>query len=98
MATLAEALEYALQLHERGQLNEADTLYRQILARVPRHPEALHLLGVLHYQRGRHETAIDLIGQAIAAASRVSGFHNSLGAVYRAVGRLDEAEASYRRA
>ena len=98
MATLAEALETALQLHERGQFDKAETLYRQILARVPRQPEALHLLGLLHHQRGRHETAIDLVGQAIAAAPRVSGFHNSLGVAYRAIGRLDEAEASYRRA
>lgn len=71
MAALAAALERALQLHERGQLDEAETPYRQILARMPRHPETLHLLGALHHQRGRHETAIELVSQAVAAATEV---------------------------
>jgi Flp pilus assembly protein TadD len=93
-----EWLERALQLHERGRLDEAEALYRELLARAPEHAETLHLLGVVQHQRGRYESAIELIGRAIAANGRAARFHNSLGVAYCAVGRFDQAEASYRRA
>src|SRR5665213_1627265 len=98
MATLAEALERALQLHERGRLDEAEALYRRILVHAPDHAETLHLLGALAHQRGQHEAAIALIGKSIARDGRAAVAHNSLGVAYHALARLDEATASYRRA
>ena len=39
-----------LQFHQRGQLAEAEQIYRKILAIDPRHADSLHLLGALAHQ------------------------------------------------
>ncbi|HLI21077.1 MAG TPA: tetratricopeptide repeat protein [Stellaceae bacterium] len=88
----------ALRAHQSGQLAEAERRYRAILAQDARHPDSLHLLGVLCFQRGQHAAAIDLIGQAIAINGSVPFFHNNRGLALAAAGRGDEAAAHYERA
>jgi len=36
--------------HQAGQLQQAENIYRQILARQPEHADALHMLGVIAQQ------------------------------------------------
>jgi len=96
--TIQQAFELAIQHHQAGRLNEAESLYRQILAVEPRHADALHLLGVIAAQAGRHDAAIELIRQAIALAPGVPDFHSNLGAACREAGQLDEAIAALRQA
>jgi prepilin-type N-terminal cleavage/methylation domain-containing protein len=69
MVETRQTLDRALGLHRAGRLDEAEVLYRQILAREPEHAESLHLLGVIAHQGGHHEAAVDLIGRAIARNS-----------------------------
>jgi protein O-GlcNAc transferase len=88
----------ALRQHQAGDLKEAEQLYRQILRADPRHADALHFLGVLSHQTGRHDIAVDLIGKAIAQNGRVPAFHNNLGIILFEQGKLDAAVASYQRA
>jgi protein O-GlcNAc transferase len=88
----------AVRLHLSGKLNEAETVYRLLLQSDPANPEALHLLGVISYQRGRYEEAEDLIGRAIAINKRAAEYRNNLGNVYLAQGRLDAAGECYRKA
>ena len=95
MATVLEALREALAHHQRGELRSAETIYRRILERQPDHADALHLLGVLEHQTGRHEQAIERIGRAIELNRSVAAYHNNLGEAYRALGRLDEARSRY---
>jgi predicted O-linked N-acetylglucosamine transferase (SPINDLY family) len=95
----ADALfDAALEHHEAGRRREAEALYRKVLALQPRDAEALHLLGVLAYDDGRLDTALDLIGKAIAINATVASFHCNLGNTLRGLGRLDPAVASFRRA
>jgi predicted TPR repeat methyltransferase len=88
----------ALQHHQGGKLAEAESLYRRILTVDPNHADSLHSLGVIAYQAGRNDVAVDIIGQAIALSDRVPGFHNNLGNALQAQGRLAEATECYRRA
>jgi Flp pilus assembly protein TadD len=88
----------AVRLHQSGRLEEAERLYRQVLATESRHADSLHLLGVIATQRGDHDSAIALIGEAIALNDRMPPFHANLGTSLRAVGRLADAAASYRQA
>ena len=69
-------LQQALALHQAGRLTEAEAGYRQALAEQPGNPDALHFLGVVAHQSGRHEDAIDLIQQAIAIRQRPAFFYN----------------------
>jgi tetratricopeptide (TPR) repeat protein len=70
MAELATEpnFDLAMRHHRAGRLKEADQLYRQILTQNPRHAPALHYLGVLAYQAGQNNAALDLIRRAIALA------------------------------
>jgi len=98
MLTIPQRLALAVQHHEAGRLDQAESLYRSILQEMPRHPHALHLLGVRLHQAGRHLEALDLIQQALAAHGPEPIFHSNLAAVYLALGRLVEAEAHCREA
>jgi len=99
MPTKAEqTFTQALALHQRGQLGEAERLYRQVLARHPDNLDALNLLGVLALQTGRNEQAIDLIGRALARNDRVADFHNNIAEAYRRCARLDAAAAHFAKA
>lgn len=98
MATLAEALSIALDLHQAGRLDEAETLYRRILTAAPGQPDALHLSGVLAGQRGRTDQAIAWIQKAIALTPSAADCRINLADLLRRSGRLAQAAALYRQA
>ncbi len=95
--TVDQAIELAKGLQQRLALNEAEAIYRRILAHIPEHPDALHFLGLLQHQRGRPEEATRLISQALRVSPEYVDAHNNLGNIYREQERLNEAEACYRR-
>jgi tetratricopeptide (TPR) repeat protein len=93
-----DLLRRAAAHHRRGDLNEAEALYRQVLVAHPQNFDALHLCGVLMQQRGRSEEALALIRAALAANAKVAPAHSNHGLVLAALGRHDEALAAYERA
>ncbi len=94
----AHGLRQAFLLHQQGRLEEANALYREILAGHPNNAHALHLFGVLRAQRGDYAAAADFIGRAVALdPNNPTAFYN-LGNTLRDLNRLDEALASYDRA
>ncbi|HEY0832350.1 MAG TPA: tetratricopeptide repeat-containing glycosyltransferase family protein, partial [Azospirillum sp.] len=92
------ALAAAIAQHRAGNLTEAERLYRAILADHSDHTQALHLLGVLAHQCGRHAAAAELIGKALARDAGVPEHHANFGLALHALGRVREAEAAYRKA
>jgi tetratricopeptide (TPR) repeat protein len=93
-----EAFAEAVQHHQRGQLADAERLYRQVLTAAPRHADCLHLLGVIGGQTGRHDLAIEMIGRAIAIDPKQAPYHSNLGISFRHQNRLDDAVACFRAA
>lgn len=91
----SQVIENARALHRAGQLAQAEAIYQQVLQAEPEHPEALHLQGVLAYQTGRNQLALECLTKAIALNPTAPAYYDHLGSVYRAEGRLDEAIASY---
>jgi len=89
---LQRLLVQAVQHHQVGELEEAISLYQQVLKAQPTHPEALHLLGVCRQQQGSLEEAIALIGQALAHQPWFPDAHFNLGIVLKQAGRLAEAK------
>jgi len=97
MASLSEALSIAVTHHRAGRLEQAEALYRQILAVEPQHAEALHLLGVVAYQRGQPAVAVELINRAIGLAPGVGLYWGHLGSALVADGKPQQAIACCRR-
>ncbi len=87
----------AVALHRGGSIAAAETAYRRVLKQYPRHVNALHLLGVIAYQRGDFVGAARLVGEAVAIEPRFAEAHDNLGAALTALGRIDEAVAAHRR-
>ena len=54
-------LQSAIALHQQGQLDQAEAIYRQLLEFEPRNAYALHLLGVIAHQTGHHQSAVVII-------------------------------------
>src|SRR5262249_7731144 len=65
MTTLAQTLDHAIGYHQRGQLQQAEQLYRQILQVDPQHVDALHLLGVIAHQVDKRDLAVDYLNEAL---------------------------------
>lgn len=97
-ASLGMWLAAALAHYRAERLVAAESLCRRIIAVDPGHADGLHLLGVICHRTGRHESAIDLIGRAIALAPLTAPYHANLAAALRAMRRLDEAVAASSRA
>ena len=97
LAALQAVLEEGLRHHEAGRLPEAEALYRQVLAQVPDHPDALQLLADLAQRAGEHAQAVELLRHATRINPSPHGF-NQLGLALHAAGRRDEAIAALRRA
>ena len=88
----------AIEAHQGGELDTAETLYHRALQMKAGQPDALHFLGVLCHQRGRSEEAIRLIRMALRVTPQHADAHNNLGNVHKETGNLAEAEACYRSA
>ena len=95
---LSNILERALALHEAGRLDEAESLYRDVLAAEPAHPDALHYLGLAANDRGKPEAAIALIRRAIDQRPDRATYHLNLGNLLEAQGSVEAALAAYREA
>jgi predicted TPR repeat methyltransferase len=91
-------LQQAIQFHQANELDQAKKLYEAILEATPGQPDALHFLGLLHFQQGDSETAASLIRQAVEARPDYADAHNNLGNVLKGMGLPDAAESSYRTA
>jgi tetratricopeptide (TPR) repeat protein len=85
----------AAHFHKRGDTVEATLFYQRLLREHPDHPEGLHGLGLLAYQAGNPERAVDLIGRAAALSPAVDRYHYHLGLALAAVQRHDAAEKAF---
>ncbi len=94
----ADLLQRGVAEHMAGHFPQAERFYRRVLAAVPAHADAQHLLGVLLHQTGRSEEAIRTIEHAIELEPAAAQYHNNLGNILRDLGRMEEACACYRRA
>ena len=89
------ALSAAAEKYQAGDLDRAETLYREVLEKVPQHPETLHWLGVIAGIRGRHQDAVQLIGRSIVISPVRPDAHFDLGYALQQLGRVGEAEAAF---
>lgn len=98
MPTIAEALNTALKHHQAGNLPQAASIYRQVLAAEPAHAQALHFLGVVELQTGQAATAVEHIERACQIDPYNAVYHGNLGSAYGTLGRFDKAVESFKTA
>jgi len=91
-------LRQALDRHRAGAVDEADRLYRAVLAAEPGQPDALKFLGFLEQERGRFGEARQLLSAALRARPDDAAAWMRLGTVLSALGALADALTSYDRA
>jgi tetratricopeptide (TPR) repeat protein len=91
------ALTRAIGLHRQGRLDEAASLYQEVLAREPRNVDALHLLGLAMVTQGNPQQAVSLIGSAVQLQPSSATLQTNLGSALHAVGRYQEALTCYER-
>lgn len=84
---LADAIDH----HQGGRLDEAQTIYEAILCRQPKNFDAIHLLGVVHLQRGRFVQAQRLLNEALAINWVDPAVMGNLGTSYLRNGQLLQA-------
>jgi protein O-GlcNAc transferase len=89
-----ELITRALALHHAGAFAEAERVYRRVLAQGE-DTRTLTLLGTLHAQTGRFDSAIELLTRSLARQERQPFALNSLANALMAVGRCAEAVARF---
>ncbi len=96
--SFAAVLSRAMELHQTGNLADAEILYRQILKQDERQFDALYCLGMINAQRGQNDAAIEFVDAAVKSNPRSARAYLGLGHVQAAAGRAEQALQSYDRA
>lgn len=89
--------ERGFELHARGDLSGAESIYREVLRQTPADLEVNSALGVLALQTGRYETAAGIFTAAVAARDTADS-NCYLGNALAGLSRLEEALHWYDRA
>ena len=95
---IARLLQEGRQFHAGGEYAPAERCARLVLSRRPGHPYGLHLLGMVALSAGRHDEAVGLFRQAIAAEPREPGFYCDLANTYLQKKEPDAAKPVIRQA
>jgi len=98
MLIVAQNTKKDEQKCRRKNLDELEQQYLQLLESNPDNPDMLHSLGVIAYQKGQYNKALEWISKAIENNRFVPQFHNTLGIILEALGRFDEAINAYQQA
>jgi len=93
----ARSVGRAAALHQVGRLDEADRIYRAVLAADPHDFDALHLSGVLKHQQGRSVDGLRLVAAALRARPGSVPALTNYGVILDALKRHQEAVATFDR-
>jgi Tfp pilus assembly protein PilF len=94
----AQLMQLATEHEQAGRLDQAESILRHVIADIPDHAPALHLMGIVAFKQDRIEESVRLMERSIALAPIEALYHRNICEVYRVLGRLDEALAAGTRA
>jgi tetratricopeptide (TPR) repeat protein len=96
--TLNDLLATAFQLHQNNQTDDAEKLYRSILATPSPHADAAYGLGILCHMQGRYADAIAAWRQTLAFRTHDVDTMSNLATALLGLGQHQEAVDLFRRA
>ena len=94
---IADQIQHAVHHFQNGNLENAEQIINQILAKQPRNSDALHLLGVINAMRGKPSEAATLFKKALSRDENNIELHANLAKALCELGRFEEALPSYRK-
>ena len=94
----AALFQQGLAHHQQGQLEEARVAYERMLALQPGHADALHMLGAMAMQSGKHALAAELISDSVHNNPLNASAHFNLGLAFKELQRHEEAIISFSQA
>ncbi|MHC4474101.1 MAG: tetratricopeptide repeat protein [Planctomycetota bacterium] len=97
-AGIDNALDAAFRYHQDGQLGKAERIYKEILAKDPSHPDALHFLGLVTAQTGRKDLGENLMRKAIQVLPHNAVYYHNLATLIKDQEKWDEAIVLYQKA
>lgn len=98
MMTIHELFLNAQAKHRAGDLTGAEQKYLDILSQDPNHADSLSYLGVLFFQKGLYNQAIESLSKALKINPQAPHYHNNLGNIYQKVGQIELAIKHYKTA
>jgi tetratricopeptide (TPR) repeat protein len=98
MPNLSRLQRQAVSSLQQGHLDKAERLCTAILEHRGDDFDALHLLGFIRLQSGRHNDAIGFLTKAVKADAGSVDAMSNLGLALHGAGRIEEAIARYRSA
>jgi tetratricopeptide (TPR) repeat protein len=91
-------LQQAREHHQAGRLAEALAMYEQILSTDPQNDQALHLLGLVHFQLKQFTPAAECFRRSIEVNSNVPESHYNLGLALASANDADGAIRAFEKA
>jgi predicted O-linked N-acetylglucosamine transferase (SPINDLY family) len=90
---MQSSIEHGISLHQQGRMAEAEAVYRSILARDPRHFDALHMLGLIRFQSGFAGEARELVSRAVELRPNSAPALSALMVILLTLGQGEQALA-----
>jgi prepilin-type N-terminal cleavage/methylation domain-containing protein len=90
--------EAGLWMHQSGRIGDAEIEYRQVIAAMPDHADAHHLVGIIALERGLYIDAARSIAIAVNIRPNSAQYANSLGMAEMACGNVTAAMAAFTKA
>lgn len=96
--TITDMLMQGVFHHQRGELEQANTIYQQIITLQPNNFDALQLAGTLAGQKKSYDLAIKLLSKAIKINQNHPVTYFNLGLAHQELKKFDAAIAHYNKA
>ncbi|MES1147284.1 MAG: tetratricopeptide repeat protein [bacterium] len=93
----SDKLVAAFRHHQEGRVWQAAQGYREVLAALPNHPEALHLSGLAEHQLGEPAKGAELIQKSLMIDANQGAAWNNLGNAMLDLGDPHSAKDAYDR-
>lgn len=94
MSALQQKIDKAISLHQSGELDKAEALYREVLKKAPKQLDGLHLLGHVHMLRGELESAQKYVKAALKQEPRFLLALHTMALIHEKQGNMDAAVKS----
>jgi protein O-GlcNAc transferase len=92
---IQQSIDKILDDFSQNRLTQAEELFQQVLDLVSDEPQFLNMLGVVAFQIGNKEQALEIIAKAIVINPNVADYHYNLGNLQFQQGLFEEAVVSY---